>query len=89
MKENMNIKAMNGRVVIIPEPAKKTTAGGIIIPESTKDYGKGTVFSIADSITDLQIGNVVIFGKYAGHVVSVDGQDYLIVKYEEIMGKLV
>jgi chaperonin GroES len=73
------------RVTVEREEAKTKTEGGLFIPESVSDKEKprkGTVLAVGDPVTDIKVGDVVVFGKYSG--LEVD--DVLILKQEDIQG---
>ena len=89
----MNIKPLADRVLILPMPAEEKTIGGIIIPDTAKEKPQqGTVVAAGpgkkDEPMELKVGDVVIYGKYAGTEVSVDGKDYLIMKQSDILAIL-
>ena len=89
----MNIKPLADRVLILPQPAEEKTIGGIIIPDTAKEKPQqGTVVAAGpgkkDEPMEVKVGDVVIYGKYAGTEVSVEGKDYLIMKQSDILAIL-
>jgi len=92
----VNIRPLGDRVIVrrVEEPTK--SAGGIYIPDSATEkpsegevlaVGKGRLTDRGDLIPmNVSVGDKVIFGKYAGSEVKVDGEDYLIMKEEDILG---
>ena len=86
----INIKPLSDRVVIKPLAAETTTASGIIIPDTAKEKPqKGTVIATGpgtkeESIT-VKTGNTVLYGKYAGTELKLDGGDYLIMRESDIL----
>ena len=94
----MNIKPLDNRVVIHPIEAESKTKGGIVLPDTAKEKSqKGEIVSagpgrLLDSgeraKMSVQKGDKVLFGKYAGTEVKVDGVDYVIMKEDEILGKI-
>ena len=87
------------RVLVKPNAAEEKTAGGIIIPDTAKEKPqKGTVIAVgkgkyADQTGNLipmqvKAGDVVMYGKYGGTEVSLDGEDYLIMRSSDILMKL-
>ena len=89
MAKNVNYELYDDRVLVKPAPAEEKTAGGIIIPDTAKEKPqRGTIVAVgpgkyAEQTGTLiplkqQVGDVVLYGKYAGTEVSVDGDDYLI-----------
>ena len=87
---NINIKHLKDRVVLEPLASETTTASGIIIPDSAKEKPqKGTVLAVGDGNKDepmtVKEGDIVLYGKYSGTEITVDGSEYLIMKEEEIL----
>ncbi len=86
----MNIKPLADRVLINPIPAEEVTVAGIIIPDSAKEKPlKGTVLAAGCGTKDEEMvvkeGDKVLYGKYAGTEVEVDGQKYLIMRQSDIL----
>jgi chaperonin GroES len=85
----VNIKPLGDRVVIAPAKAAEKTASGIIIPDTAKEKPqKGTVVAVAENKENpltVKVGNEVLYGKYAGTEITIDGEDYLIMKEEDIL----
>ncbi|MCB2208335.1 MAG: co-chaperone GroES [Bacteroidetes bacterium] len=85
----VNIKPLGDRVVIEPAKAEEKTASGIIIPDTAKEKPqKGTVVAVADNKENpltVKVGNQVLYGKYAGTEITINGEDYLIMKEEDIL----
>ncbi|MDO9038410.1 MAG: co-chaperone GroES [Lutibacter sp.] len=86
----INIKPLADRVLVEPLPAEKTTASGLIIPDSAKEkQQKGTVIAIGNGLKDepmtVKVGDIVLFGKYAGTELAVDGTEYLIMRESDIL----
>lgn len=81
---------LNDNVLISQAVVNEKTPGGIIIPERAKEKpSHGDVAGVGnDCKLGLQIGDKVIFTKYAGHTVTVEGIKYIVVKEEEILGKI-
>ena len=85
------IRPLADRVVIEPKAAETQTASGLYIPETAKEKPQqGTVVGPGkkDEPMEVNVGDVVIYGKYAGTEVSVDGKDYLIMKQSDILAVL-
>lgn len=90
----LNIKPIAGsgnRIIIEPAQAEVQTASGIFIPDTAKEKPqKGTVVAVGDDAKDetptLKVGDVVLFGKYAGTELKWEGKDYLIMKENEVFG---
>src|SRR5690242_3091563 len=94
----MNIKPLDNRVVIKPIEAESKTKGGIVLPDTAKEKSqKGEIVAagpgrLLDSGERAKMsvskGDKVLFGKYAGTEVKIDGQEYVIMKEDEILGKI-
>lgn len=85
----VNIKPLADRVLVEPAAAEEKTAGGIIIPDTAKEKPmKGTVVAVGEGKKDepitVQVGDTVLYGKYAGTELTVDGVDYLIMRESDI-----
>ncbi len=86
----LNIKPLADRVIIEPAQAEEKTAGGIIIPDTAKEKPqKGTVLAVGEGKKDepmtVKVGDTVLYGKYAGTEISVEGSDYLIMRESDIV----
>ncbi len=89
----VTIKPLADRVLIEPTQAETTTASGIFIPDSAKEKPqKGTVIAVGkgtkDEPTTVKVGDSVLYGKYAGTELSVEGKDYLIMRESDIFAIL-
>lgn len=89
----MNIKPLADRVLIKPAPAEERTAGGIIIPDTAKEKPlKGEVLAAGNGTKDeemvLKAGDSVLYGKYAGTEVELDGEKYLIMRQSDVLAIL-
>ena len=89
----MNIKPLSDRVVILPNPAEEKTAGGLFITDTAKEKPlMGTVKAVGPGTADVKmevaVGDTVMYGKYAGTEIHIDGTDYLIMKQADIMAVL-
>ncbi|MBQ0164740.1 MAG: co-chaperone GroES [Bacteroidales bacterium] len=89
----MQLKPLADRVLIEPAPAEKKTVGGIIIPDTAKEKPlKGTVIAVGTGTKDeamvLKAGDQVLYGKYAGTEVEIDGQKLLIMRQSDVLGIL-
>ncbi|MBP5556345.1 MAG: co-chaperone GroES [Bacteroidales bacterium] len=89
----MKLKPLADRVVVEPAEAEQKTAGGIIIPDTAKEKPqKGTVVAVGPGKKDepmtVKKGDTVLYGKYSGTEVSIDGKNYLIMKESDIYATL-
>jgi len=92
----MNIRPLHDRVVVRRMEEERTTAGGILIPDSATEkpiqgeiiaVGKGKALDNGEiRALDVKVGDRVLFGKYSGTEVKLDGQDFLVMREEDIMG---
>ena len=95
----MNIRPLNDRILVKRLEQEEKTAGGIIIPDSAKEkpaegeivaVGPGKMNKAGERVAlDVQAGDKVLFSKYGGTDVKFDGQDYLIMREDDILGVLV
>jgi chaperonin GroES len=86
----VNVKPLADRVLVEPAAAEQKTAGGIIIPDTAKEKPqKGTVVAVGNGKKDepltVKVGDLVLYGKYAGTEINVDGRDYLIMRESDIL----
>jgi chaperonin GroES len=90
-----SIKPLGDRVVVQPEPAEEKTESGLYIPDSAKEKPqRGTVKSVGPGRVEngtqidmtVEEGQEVLYGKYAGTEVTLDGEEYLIMRESDIFG---
>lgn len=91
----MKIRPLHDRVIIKRLEAETTSAGGIVIPDSaTEKPIKGEVLAVGNGkilesgekrALDIKVGDKVLFGKYSGTEVKVDGQELLVMREEDVM----
>ena len=85
----MNFKPLGKRVLVKRLEEENTTSSGIIIPDNAKEKpSQGEVVAVSSEVSELAVGNKVLFGKYAGNEVSLDGEKYLVTDVEDIFGIL-
>ena len=89
----MNIKPLQDRVLILPAKAEEKTIGGIIIPDTAKEKPlKGEVVAVGNGTKDeemlLSVGDQVLYGKYAGTELELDGEKYLIMRQSDVLAIL-
>ncbi len=86
----MTIKPLSDRVLVLPNPAEEKTAGGLYIPDTAKEkplvgkvvaVGPGT----ADIKMEVKVDDTVLYGKFAGTELNIDGVDYLIMRQNDIL----
>jgi len=86
----INIKPLADRVLVKPIEAETTTASGLIIPDSAKEkQQEGTVIAVGNGTKDeamtVKVGDTVLFGKYAGTELVLEGSEYLIMREADIL----
>ena len=86
----LNIKPLADRVLVEPAAAETTTASGIIIPDNAKEKPqKGTVVAIGTGKKDepltVKVGDSVLYGKYSGTELKLEGKDYLMMRESDIL----
>jgi chaperonin GroES len=92
----MNIRPLHDRIIVERLEEETTTAAGIIIPDSAKEkpqqgnvvaVGKGKVTEDGKVLPlDVKVGDKVLFGKYAGTDIKLDGKEYLMMREDDILG---
>lgn len=90
MSSKSQLTPLHDRVIIKPVPAEEKTAGGIIIPDTAKEKPqRGTVVAAGpgkkDEPVTVKKGDTVLYGKYSGTEVRIDGQDLLILREGDIL----
>ncbi len=96
--KKLNVTPLHDRVIVKPAAAEEKSAGGIIIPDTAKEKPqKGTVIATgpgkyAEQTGNLipvkqKVGDVVLYGKYAGTEITVEGEEYLIMRTSDILMK--
>lgn len=90
MAKKVNITPLHDRVIVKPAAAETKTAGGIIIPDTAKEKPqRGTVVAAGpgkkDEPVTVKAGDVVLYGKYAGTEITIDGEDLLIMRESDIL----
>ncbi len=83
-------KVLAGKVLIKPQEAEEKTASGIIIPDSAKEKPRaGTVILVgaAKIVEEMELkkGDVVLYGKYSGQELNIDGTDYLLLSQSDVL----
>ena len=94
----MKINPLDDRVVVRPDDAESTTAGGIVLPDAAREkQQRGTVLAVGPgrlldsgerSAVSVKVGDQVIFGKYGGTEIEIDGQDVKILRESDVLAKL-
>lgn len=94
----VNLRPLDDRVVVQPSEAEETTAGGIVLPDSAREKPqRGTVVAVGPGkLLDngnrgelsVAVGDVVIYGRYGGSEIEIDGQEMKILRESDILAKL-
>jgi len=93
MSKDLNIRPLADRVLIQPAPAEEKTASGIIIPDTAKEKPqRGSVVAIGTGKKDepltVKVGDTVLYGKYSGTELTIDGKEYLMMREADIFAVL-
>jgi len=85
----VNVKPLADRVLVEPAQAEQKTAGGIIIPDTAKEKPqKGIVVAVGNGKKDepitVKVGDTILYGKYSGTEINIDGKEYLIMRESDI-----
>lgn len=85
----VSVKPLADRVLVEPAPAETKTAGGLIIPDTAKEKpAKGKVIAVGSGKKDepmtVKVGDSVLYGKFAGTEINIEGNQYLIMKESDI-----
>jgi chaperonin GroES len=88
-KTSVNVKPLADRVLVEPSAAETKTSGGIIIPDTAKEKPmRGKIVAVGNGKPDepmtVKVGDTVLYGKYAGTELTVDGKEYLIMRESDI-----
>lgn len=87
----LNFKPLADRVLVEPAAAEEKTASGIIIPDTAKEKPqRGEIVAIGtgkkDEPFNVKVGDNVLYSKYAGQEITIDGKEFLIMKESDILG---
>lgn len=94
----LSIRPLGDRVILKALPSEEKTRGGVILPDTAKEkpqqaevvaVGTGRILDNGEKVKmEVQVGDKVLYGKYSGTEVKIEGEEYLIVKESEILGIL-
>src|SRR6187549_3871459 len=98
MEPHMNVRPLHDRLIVRRVDPKETAKGGIIIPDTAKEkpqegevlaVGNGKVLENGTTVAlDVKVGDKILFGKYSGTDIKVDGEDVLILREDEVLAVL-
>ena len=89
----VSFKPNEDRVLVEPAAAEEKTASGIIIPDTAKEKPQeGNVVAVGDGTEDkpvtVKVGDKILYGKYSGTEINIDGKEYLIMRNSDIFGTI-
>ena len=97
-KKKLNVRPLGDRVLVEETQSEERTAGGIVLPDSAKEKPQqGIVVAVGDgNVSDsgertplaVAVGDTIVFGKYAGTDIKVEGNDYKIMRESDILAKV-
>jgi len=83
----MNFQPLGNRVLVERVEDSQTTASGIIIPDNAKEKpSQGKIVAIGGDVEEISVGDTVVFGKYSGNDITLEGSEYLIMDADDIFG---
>jgi len=83
----MGFKPLGDRIFVKYMEEVEKTAGGLFIPDAAKEKPqRGKVEAVGKEVKEVKVGDIILFDKYSGSKISIDNEDYLIVKEEEVLG---
>ena len=90
MATNLNVTPLHDRVIVKPAQAEEKTKGGIIIPDTAKEKPQRGIVVAAgpgkkDEPVTVKVGDTVLYGKYAGTEIQIEGDDLLIMRESDIL----
>ena len=88
-KTTLKFRPLKERVFVSYAEEGDKTAGGLYLPDTAKEKPqRGKVESVGSEVKDVKVGDVILFDKYSGSKINIDGSDYLIIKEEDVLGVL-
>ena len=88
----MNLKPLGDRLIVSPIEQEEMTASGIVLPETAKEKPQqGLIEAVGteeEMLTDLAVGDKVLFAKYTGNQIGVDGVEYIIMEEGDVLARL-
>jgi chaperonin GroES len=84
------LKPHKDRVQVKRQEAEETTKGGLFVPRSSQEKPlRGTVTATGPAVTSAKVGDCVLFGRYSGQVVYVNGDEFMLLREDELLGSIV
>jgi len=92
MGDKINIEPLGARVLVLPIEGEAQTPGGILLPETAKEKPQqGTIEAVGDSeemVTDLAVGDRILFPKYTGTEIKYEGKTYLLMNEDDVLARI-
>jgi len=89
---NINIEPLGARVLVLPVEGESQTPGGVLLPETAKEKPQqGTIEAVGNEeemITDLKVGDLVLFPKYTGTEIKFEGNTYLLMDEDSVLARI-
>ncbi len=86
-ESKMNFQPLGDRLLVERVEEATTTASGIIIPDNAKEKpSRGKVLAIGSDVEDINVDDIVVFGKYAGTDLILDDNEYLVLEVSDVLG---
>ena len=83
----MNFQPLGKRVLVERVEEAKTTASGIYIPDSAQEKpSQGKVLAVSTEVENVNVDDTVVFGKYSGSELTLDGTTYLVIETDDLLG---
>jgi chaperonin GroES len=83
----MNFKPLGERILVKTVEESNTTASGIIIPDNAKEKpNRAEVVAVSSEVEDVNVGDVVVYGKYSGTELALDGAEYIVLELSDVLG---
>jgi chaperonin GroES len=83
----MNFKPLGDRLLVKTVEEANTTASGIIIPDNAKEKpNRAEVVAVGNEVEDVKVGDTVVYGKYAGTELVLEGSDYIVLELSDVLG---
>ncbi len=83
----MNFKPLGDRLLVKTVEEANTTASGIIIPDNAKEKpNRAEVVAVGSEVEDVNVGDTVVYGKYSGTELVLDGSEYIVLELSDVLG---
>jgi chaperonin GroES len=91
-KKKMKVEPLGARVLVLPLEGESQTPGGVLLPETAKEKPQqGTIEAVGDAeemVTDLKVGDRVLFPKYTGTELKFEGKTYLLMNEDDVLARI-